>query len=467
MSDEIAKLLSDLTFESGAVAPEGSPEEALADVAVGELGNAGGETIASVADQMETTGIVATQFEDIAGRAEVLETQAEDAEKDNNYAEERIVDVSAEALAREFNTVLVSNRLGGVWAAPSLESKDKSSKRLAEIKATASGYANVSRQANEKLGDVSNEAGSLERFLDAHVKRLRSSRETLHTQLAKLSNAAPELKNHPKEVPHNKAAGFLTREHAQVTDLPAAIKAESTWMKKASEAITHALGELSRSAESLNGTHDVDISKLIPHSITDKLKACATKPGELMGNYSVSIKDTSNPVPSFKRSNEKHYTGGATAGAAAVGVVGGAAIGYSLANASTMLLFIGGATLGPVVAGAAIASYAAGATIGKRLYHHAKDQIHDRTKAVSIATAEGLKKAIGEVLDYQKYTDTKLDHGTVLDKLDAIVKANPERKKAAAIITQAVWHLAVLNEILYDQAVYTTLNMAAVTNRVS
>lgn len=465
MSNEIKAILAQLSAEAGIVVPDEEAKDALLAAAIDELSLSGAENISHMVTKSHESATIAEQLDDLADRAEIAETQAAEADEIGDTVGLRVAEVTVESLSREFDFVLSVNGLNQYWSAPSLESKATSAAKAGQLKTDARRYASVAKKAVEQLSDLSNEAAGLVKFLAAHKMRLGRARTTLHNTLSGLSAASAELKDHPHPIPHNQIGGFMTRLGKQVTDLPAAIHAESEYLKRVSNTIDEALTGLLHALQQLEHNPDADLLSVIPHGLTEKLTRCITQKGELMGNHSVIMLDSHNRVvPHFKRVDDKTLSKEmqVAMGGAAVGIGG-----FVGTYAAGMLgLVIGGTALGAV--GVLAGGAAAAAAVGTSWHRNATNLIHDTSKTVSIATADGLKKAIGEVLDYSKYTDTKLDDGPVLHKLDELDKLHGIAKTgAAAHVVDAIWSLGQLNEILYDQALYTTLHMATVANHVS
>lgn len=450
--DHIKALLNDLTTEAAiADMPVEGPNEHLEE-AMMAAGDTTGPTIASLAENAQRAGDLGDHLGEIGDRAEVIEAQVDAAE---SPAELAVAEASTEGLIREYATTIRAYDVAKPWHSYTTEAAQSTKERLVAIKTDARKFAGVSHQVAHNLGDVSNEATDLSRALFRHKSKLTSARTALQVASAKANSKASELAEHPYPIKNSGFARFLTRENVEVTNLPAAIKAEAAWLQKAHGAIVSAAQALQAAAHKVKANPEIEHA--IDASALRGVRELATTSGFLMGNFTVEVKKDHPLVQVYTRKQKDVHTSvGSRAAAGAAGALGW----YNGGNAAGFLgLVIGGFSIGMLagVAGAAGLAIAAG--------KGASGYVKDRSKVTSIATAADMKHVFTEVLGYEKFVDLSLDT-TLMALLDDVASNKVKGSKAASDIHDAMWNLHVLAEIIYDQVFYTTTHLAALANKL-
>ena len=408
-------------------------------------------TVAETVGHAAQASDLAGQFNDLEQRADALEEKAANA---TSEIEQQIVQVSAECLVREFDTLITAYGMRKDWHSYSIEASQSPLEQIKAVKAEAKKYGDVTRQAAKALGDVSNEAAGITKIIMRHKTQLSNARAALQNATRRVEANAADLRDHPRMINNNGQRRFLTREGAEVRDLPAAIHAESAWLAKAHAAGVAANSAIVAAVQHAKNNPDVTIESLNLGGALRAVHELTTSKGYLMGNHTVEIKQSSDLIPRYVRKNDFETS---TGGKISTGVIGavGAYVGANLV--SSIGLVIGGVGLGPVAAGAAIMS-AATAMSRKKL-------VDNKSHVTSIAGVNDIKKVLHEVLGYDKYTDSGYDAKLATEIDD--MHASGANGKVLEALHVAVWNLFVLNEIIYDQALYTTLRMAALAKDLS
>lgn len=465
MSKNINELLSQYAAEAGEAGVDPSaPNEALQEALVDETAVQGTERVSEIVDDAERSGDIAEQLDDLADRAEGLEKTAEQAESE---MDRKMVDVSTEGLVREYNTTLRAYGLTDTWGAYSPEAAETTDNKLSKLKRDARVQADISRKVAKDLGDLSTEASGIVKTLMSHKARLIKARAGLDTASKKLSANIAELKAEPQVVKHDGVRRFMIQHGKPVENLPAALSEEIKWMGHAHAAVQSAYRALGEAATKLAANKDATLDQVISKSALSAIQGLTTAPGALMGNNSVVIAKEGELVPKYVRKNPMNVTAGQGAVAAVKGVLSG--VGHGLGTAIPLALLFGGlATGGLLVPGSAVAGALSGAAAmgirGAALYGAGKGALDsvNASKLKSAAGAADLLKCVNEVLGYTQYTDDPAKVSHIYDTLDEV----KDPGKVWHEINNALWNVSVLEEILYDQAVYTTLRMAVIAEQV-
>ena len=439
-------LLKDLTTEAAiADLPMEGPIEGL-DEAMLDAGDAATlPTVAETVGQATQAADLGAQFQDLEQRADALEEKAANA---TSEIEQQIVQVSAECLVREFDTLITAYGMGKAWHSYSIEAAQSPIEQIKAVKGDAKKYGDITRKAAKDLGDVSNEAAGLTKISMRHKPQLSNARAALQNATRRVEANTAELRDHPRMINNNGQRRFLTREGKEVHDLPAAIHAEAAWMAKAHAASQAANSAIIAAVQKAKHDPNISVESLGLDGALRAVRELTTTKGYLMGNHTVEIKESAALVPRYVRKNDFESGTASKIGTGVMGAVG-AYVGAHLV--STVGLVIGGVGLGPVALGAA--AMGAAAAYGNR------QQYTNQSKVTSIASANDIKKVLHEVLGYDKYTDSGYD-SKLATEIDDMHASGANGAVLNALHT-AVWNLFVLNEIVYDQALYTTLRMAA------
>ena len=440
-------LLNDLTTEAAiADMPLEGPNEHLEEALL-DGGTAGEPNVAQLAEDAQRSSDLGDHLNEIGDRAEKLEVQAENTE---SPVDERVLDASVEGLHREYNTTIRAYGVAKPWHSYSTEAATTSKQRLGTLKADSRKFAAVAKKGAAMLADESFEAAGLTKAIMRHKARLASAHAALQSATRRFDAKAAELADHPFTIRNNGLARFLFRENMEVTNLPQAIAAEAAYLNKAHTAIQAAFTALRSGIAHLKANPDSSFDH--EGGAFRAVRELTTGKGFLMGNHTIEVKKDSALVPFYHRvQSGKAGTFGSraagTAGAVA-GFVGGAQV------AAPAILAIGGPAIGVFAATVGIST-----GVSKSMSGYVKD----RSKVTSIATAADLKKVIGEVLGYEKYTTFSggIDF-EAFNELDDLSDHKPVFKH----MHEALWNLHVLAEVIYDQAFYTTTHLASLVDNI-
>lgn len=439
-------LLNTLTTEAAiADMPLEGPNEHLEEALL-DGGSAGEPNVAQLAEDAQRSNDLGDHLNEIGDRAEKLEVQAENTE---SPIDERVLDASVEGLHREYNTTIRAYGVAKPWHSYSTEAATTSKQRLGTLKADSRKFAAVAKKGSAMLADESFEAAGLTKAIMRHKARLASAHAALQSAARRFEAKAGELAEHPFTIRNNGLARFLMRENMEVTNLPAAIAAEAAWLNKAHTAIQAAFSTLRSGIAHLKANPNSSFDHGAEFRV---LRELTTSKGFLMGNHTAEIKKDSPMVPFYVRTQSgKAGTFGSRAAGTVAGIAGFAG---GAQVATPVMLAIGGPGIGALAATIGITTAAAKTASGF---------VKDRSKVTSIATAADLKKVIGEVLGYEKYTTFSggIDFN-VFNELDDLSDHKPVFKQ----LHEALWNLHVLAEVVYDQAFYTTTHMASLVDNI-
>lgn len=455
MSHNIADMLSQLTTEAAVVdMPTEGPIEELDSSLMDQADGAGEPTVASIVEDLKRSEDLGGTLNDIADRAEVVETQlAKTGEDAPSETELKVAEITVEGLVREYGTTVRAFGMQSSWQSYSTEAAQTPIERATAIKNDSRKFGGIANQAALSLGDVSTESSGIVKVLGRHKARLETARAALQNASRRVEANIAELKDQPKIIHNNGVARFMTRHNGAVTNLPAAIKEEAAWMAKAHSAIHSAMAAIHTAVAKVKANPELTIEQILSSGEFKAINELSTSVGFLMGNHTVEIKKSEVPVPYYYRhTKDIHSTVGSRVAGGIFAVAGGVASG----NTATLLtLAIGGPAIGPIVAAAA-----GGVALGKTMSRYVKD----RSSVTSAASAQDMKQVFDLVLAYNKYTDATMDWN-VFNELDDAHSAT--KSKAIGALSHAAWNVYVVSEILYDQALYTTTRLAILARDIS
>lgn len=460
MNDKLRGQMRQYAIESGLISPEGvgepNDEELRVQALMETISDADEVGVIEVLDQVEQSDDIAVQLDELADRAEAVEQDSD--------MPASVLDVSVESLHREYKTILRARGLR--YAATSFEAAGSQSTRLSGLIQDARRAAGSHRNTRDLLLDYTQE-GFLTQLFRNDVKKLADARVELQEVSAGLQKKVDSLKARGVVVKNEGYVKFMTRNNAQVKNLPAAISAEAAYLSKAHDGVVVGMKALQAAADKLNGgSVATAVTSLKTANIFGALGDLSTGNGDLMGNYTVSARGDESilpglTVPQYTRKTPFKIN----PGAAAVSALGGGVAGFQ-ASRIMNLIAIGGVLAGsPIAVGAALAvSKAVTVGVGVGVAASSYKNLEQSSTVKSSATAKDLQDTIQIVLGYSKFTDYALDADAIQSKLKEARKNTEgldadQKKELNAVISAldtSLNRLVRLADVVYEQAYYTT-----------
>ena len=457
MSNVIANALAQIALESGELSDTPADiHQEVTDLVVSEAQFVSEPTITSLVDDGAKASDVTDQLNELADRAD-------DAAKIEDPA---VADVAVESLHREFQTIMRANNLP--FSASSFESSYVRDKQAAGLAADARRVAGYSAEVRKDAIGYSPEASALWAFIRRDKARLSDASATLVRANAAAARIQQQLAEKPVVISHTGSAIWLTVNNLPIFNLRKAVDDEAANLHKLHDAIVAAIGTVTAAAQAWKANPQASIDALLPASKFETLHSFATG-HYLMGNRVIVAETThASPLMKLRRNNLTPLHQGNALKAMGWAVL--AAVGWSFA--SMFVLGIGGLVTGGLLTklaytavGSQVVSKgtaALGIKSGVDNYH----ENQNKTDVKSAASATDLIHALATVSKFSQFTQFNFNEGSIYDALDHAHQAGGS-SKTYGTFEDTLGHIGTAIDVLYEQAIYDTVEGAKLAAQVT